>query len=120
MADTGIFATTAEVQAKVGANASTVANVEAYINQYMTEAESEINATTKQNWSDLYSGLDVDVKGLLKAAASNLAAIMVLQYDLDGASLAQFQTRLDVLRDGYSRAIKQLEKVQVRDFINSV
>ena len=40
MADTGIFATTAEVQRKVGANASTTANVEAFINQYMTEAEA--------------------------------------------------------------------------------
>ena len=37
MADTGIFATTAEVQRKVNANASSTSNVEAYINQFMTE-----------------------------------------------------------------------------------
>jgi len=56
MADTGIFATTAEVQRKVGANASTTSNVEAYINQYMTEAESYINTVTGVNYSDSYSG----------------------------------------------------------------
>ena len=70
MADTGIFATTAEVSRKAGADASATSNVEAYINQFMTEAESLINATTTFNWTDAFAGLNVDVKGLLKSAAS--------------------------------------------------
>ena len=82
MADTGIFATTAEVQRKVGENASATSNVEAYINDFMTQAESYINAVTRHNWSDDYSGLNADVKGLLKEAASNIAACYVILFDM--------------------------------------
>ncbi len=84
MADTGIFATTAEVQRKVGTGSSSTSNVEAYINDYMTQAESYINVLTGKNWSDAYTALNVDVKGVLKEAASNLAAIYVLIYDTSG------------------------------------
>ncbi len=121
MADEGIFATTAEVQAKTGAGASSVANVEAFINDYITQAESEINAATLFNWSDAYTGLDVDVKGLLKQAASNLAAIYVIQYDMSGfTSRAEAKAMIDVLRDGYLRNIGQLRDKNKQTFMNKV
>lgn len=119
MADTGIFATTAEVQRKAGANASTTSNVEAYINDFMTQAESEINVATKYNWSDNYASLNIDVKGILKEAASNLAAIYVIQYDMSGfSSRTEAETMLDVLRDGYLRAISLLRDHIAQDFMN--
>lgn|SRR3990167_1658429 len=118
MADTGIFATTAEVQYKAGANASTVSNVEAYINSFMTQAESEINSAVRFNFSDVYSTLNVDVKGLLKEAASNLAAMYVINYDLSGfSSRAEAETMLDVLRDGYLRCINLLKDKKRETFI---
>ena len=102
----GIFATTAEVQRKVGANASATSNTEAYINDFMTQAESFINVATRYNWSDAYSGLNVDVKGILKEAASNLAAMYVIIYDMSGfTSRTEAETMLDVLRDGAERCI---------------
>lgn len=82
MVDTGIFATTAEVQRKAGNLASATSKAEAYVNDFMTQAESFINVTTKKNWSDIYSTLNVDVKGILKECASNLAAIYVIQFDI--------------------------------------
>ena|SRR3990167_1487679 len=118
MADSGIFATTAEVQRKVGANASTVSNTEAYINDFMTQAESTINALTMKNWSDSYSTLNVDVKGILKEAASNLAAMYVINYDLSVFSLLmEAETRLDVLRDGFERCVKILKEDAERKFV---
>lgn len=118
MADTGIFATTAEVQRKVGAGASSVSNVEAYINDYMTQAESRINAETRFNWSDAYSSLNVDVKGLLKEAASNLAAIYVISYDLSGYfSRSEAETIIDVLYQMYKDCIKLLNDQKVRAFL---
>jgi hypothetical protein len=119
MADTGIFATTAEVQRKVGASANTTANAEAYINQFMTEAESMINDATRFNWSDAYAGLNADTKGILKAAASAMAAMLVIQYDMGGyTSLAEAQTMLNVLSWQYNQAIEQLKDAKVRDFVN--
>jgi|TARA_Y100000296_G_scaffold85616_1_gene122068 hypothetical protein len=118
MADTGIFATTAEVQRKAGANASSTSNVEAYINDFMTQAESLINAQTRTNWSDLYSGLNVDVKGILKMAASAWAAMKVINYDMSGfTSRVEAETMLDVLRDEFVNCMKTLEDMKVRQFI---
>ena len=119
MADTGIFATTAEVQMKAGANASSVSNTELYINSFIAQAESEINTATRFNWSDVYSSLNDDVKRILKEAASNLAAMYVINYDLSGfSSRYEAETMLDVLRDGYVRALSLLRDIKTRDFIN--
>ena len=119
MADTGIFATTAEVSRKAGANASSTANVEAYINDFMTQAESKINTLSQYNWSDAYSGLNADVKGILKEAASNLAAMYVIQYDMSGfSSRYEAETMLDVLYDGFLQAISLLRDIKKRDFMN--
>lgn len=121
MADTGIFATTAEVQRKAGANASSTSNVEAYINDFMTQAESEINAATKFNWSDAYSGLDADTKGILKEAASNLAAIYVIQFDMSVfTSFREAENMVNVLRDGYLRCIGILRDKNIQAFVNGV
>ena len=118
MADTGIFATTAEVQRKVGANASATSNTEAYINQYMPEAESMINTVSRYNWSDAYSGLDVDVKGILKLAASNLAAIQVINYDTDSLpTLREAENRVNILWEQYMVAIGLLKEHAQKSFI---
>src|SRR3990167_6903439 len=109
MADAGIFATTAEVQRKVGVGASSTSNAEAYINQYMTEAESFINDLTGFNWSDRYSALNVDKKGILKEAASNLAAIYVLQYDTSGiVRQREAENRINILWQRFNQCCKLL------------
>ena len=119
MADTGIFATTTEVQRKVTPFASTTSNVEAFINDYMTQAESLINVATLRNWSDDFSALNVDVKGILKMAASAKAAQMVINYDTSGFPFARgAELVLDVLEDEYRKAITELKKVAGRDAID--
>lgn len=120
MADTGIFATTAEVQYKTGVGASSTANVETYINSFMTQAESYINSVTRYNWSDAYTGLNVDVKGLLKEAASNIAAMYVINYDMSGyTSRAEAETMLDVLWSRANECIKLLQDKVNTDFVKA-
>ncbi len=119
--DTGIFATTAEVVRKAGAGASAVAVDEAYTNDFMTQAEAQINAETTKNWSDAYGTLDVDVQGVLKLAASNLAAMYVISYDMGGyTSRLEAQTMLDVLWNGYLAAIKILKEKNRQTFMENV
>jgi|SRR3990167_3891363 len=119
MADTGIFATTAEVQRKAGAGASSTSKAEAYVNDFMTQAESEINALTRYNWSDNYASLNADVKGVLKEAASNLAAIYVIVYDMSGYnSRTEAEDLINVLRDAYLRCIGILRDKKAQDFMN--
>src|SRR3990167_8903586 len=98
MADTGIFATTAEVGRKAGSGKSATSSAEAYVNDFMTQAESVINTLTRYNWSDAYATLNADVKGILKEAASNLAAIYVIQYDMSGfASRVHAEDSINIL-----------------------
>ena len=119
MADTGIFATTVEVQRKAGANASLTANTEDYINDFISQAESLINITTRHNWSDDYATLNADVKGLLKEAASNLAAIYVIQFDMtDFTSRIEAEDMINILRDGALRALSLLRDKKTQDFIS--
>lgn len=121
MVDTGIFATTAEVQRKAGAGASATSKAEAYVNDFMTQAEAEINATCRFNFSDAYSGLNADTKGVLKEAASNLAAIYVIIYDMSGYnSRIDAEDMINVLRDGYLRCIQLLKEKKAQDFIREV
>jgi len=118
MADTGIFATTAEVQRKTGAGASATSNVEAYINDYMTQVESFINTVTRYNWSDNYSTLNADVKGILKEVASNLAAIYVIIYDMSGyTSRVEAEDMINVLRDAALRGLALLRDKKTQDFM---
>ena len=118
MADTGIFATTAEIGYKAGANASATSKAEAYTNSYVGQAESRINADTLYNWSDKYAALNADVKSLLKEAASDLAAVYVITYDMSGfTSRAEAQAMIDVLIYNYAECIKILRMEANRTFV---
>ena len=118
MADTGIFCTTAEVLRKAGANASATSSAEAYTNDFVTQAESEINVMTRYNWSDAYAALDVDVKGILKEAASNLAAIYVIQYDMSGfTTRTEAEDMINILRDAYLRCLSILRDKKNQTFV---
>jgi hypothetical protein len=117
MADTGIFATTAEVGYKAGLTASATSIAEAYINSYMTQVESFINVACKYNFSDKYATLNVDVKGILKECASNLAAIYCIEYDMSGATATTLE-RLDSedkINILYKRAMDCLKILQDKD-----
>lgn len=121
MSDNGIFATTAEVQRKAGIGASAVSNVEAYINDYMTQAESFINVLTGKNWSDAYTGLNVDKKGILKEAASNLAAIYVLQYDTSGITRQrEAENRMNILWQRFLQCCKLLMITGKKEELESI
>lgn len=120
MADTGIFATTAEVERKAGAGVSSTSKGEAYVNDYMTQVESFINSFCRFNFSDAYGTLNVDTRGILKEVASNLAAIYVIQYDFSGiTSRVEGEDRINILRDAALRGLSVLRDKKTQDFINN-
>jgi len=118
MVDEGVFVTTAEVQRKVGAGAAavdTAPNDEAHINQFVAEAESLINVTVGENYSNSYSTLDVDVRDILKMAAGAKAAIMVINFDKTGYASGEANEMKNVLKDEYNMCITELRKQAGRD-----
>jgi len=119
MVYTGIFCTELEVQYKAGANASSVSVAEAFLNSFVAQAESKINVMSQFNWTDNYITLNSDVKMILTEAASNLAAMYAINYDMSGfTSRLEAQTMLDVLKDGFLEAVSVLRDIKKRDFMN--
>ncbi len=119
MADTGIFCTTAEVARKAGANASSVSVAEAYVNDYVSQAESYINVVTRNNYSDTYSTLNADVKGILKECASSLAATYVINYDMSGFTSRQEALQMiNVLWARVNICIQLLKDKKATDFVD--
>lgn len=118
MVDSGIFCTGTEVKYKCGAGVSATSSAEAYTNYFIANAESYINSVCRYNFSDNYSTLNTDTKKILNDAASNLAAVYVVMYDMSG-----YSTRIDaediinVCLDRADKAIALLKDKKVQDFI---
>jgi len=106
---------------KSGANASTYFTAgttsEARISALITQAESEVCVATRYNWIDIYGSLNVDVKYILESAVSNLAAMYVIQYGIEGYVSRSAETMLDVLHDAYIREVELLKDLKQRDFM---
>ncbi|MCK9595426.1 MAG: hypothetical protein M0R35_07115 [Candidatus Omnitrophica bacterium] len=123
MADTGIFATTAQIGYKAGVRKSATSATEAYTNFFIGQAESYINVAAGYNFSDNYSSLNVDVKYILQEAASNLAAIYVINYDMSGTAMTALQ-RIDaesmvtILYKRFQDCIDLLKTSDKTKFIN--
>lgn len=110
MAETGIFCSGAHVLRKAGAYVSVSGASQSYYNDFISQAESFINVATHYNWSDNYSGANVDVKGILTEAASNLAAIYVIQENLNGfPSRIMAEDKINVLYRRFKDCIAVLE-----------
>lgn len=89
------------------------------VDVWITEAESQINAFTRVNYTDTYSGLNDDTKKILQDVASNLAAIYAIQYDMSGyTSRIEAEDMISVLRDAAIRGLQLLRDKKVQDFIN--
>jgi len=118
MAYTGIFCTLLEFQYKAGANASATSIAEAYANSFVGQAESYINTRTLYNWTDAYATLNADIKAILTDAASSLAAIYAINYDMSGFSSRQEALiMINILWARVEECCKLLEKEANRTFV---
>lgn len=123
MTHDGIFATSDDILVKAGEGYDTGVT-EARINSLCTQVESLINCFCRYNFSDNYATLNADVKGLLTEAASNLAAIYIINYNMRGEANTGYGSRIEaedmvnILRDGALRAMMLLKDKKVVDFIN--
>jgi len=88
------------------------------IDTWITQAESEINTISLYNWTDAYAALNDDTKKILEGAASDLAAIYVINYDMSGyTSTNEAANMINVLRDQSLRKISLLRDKTRSKFI---
>jgi len=118
MPGTGIYCSGANVIRKAGEGISASGAEEIFLNDVIGQAESAINAATRKNWTDNYAALNADVKQILKEAASNLAAIYAISYDMSGySSRAEAETMLNVLKTRFDECVELLKEINVQTFI---
>ena len=118
MAYTGIFCTLLEFQYKCGANVSATSIAEAFANSFVGQAESYINTKTLYNWTDAYAALNADVKAILSDAASCLAAVYAISYNMAGfTSRQEALIMINILWARVEECCKLLEKEANRTFV---
>lgn len=110
MAHTGIFATAAQCETKMGANVAAGGKAEAFINQMCAEIESEVNNACRYNFSDNYAGLNADVRAHLQAIESAYVAIKGISYDMSGyTSRIEAEDMINILWDDLKRHMALLK-----------
>jgi hypothetical protein len=118
MAFTGIMTTEAEIDQKTGANVS-ASYTDTMKTAAVLQAESMVNCIARVNYSDTYSSLNADVKGLLNDIVSSFVAIQAISYDMSGyTSRIEAEDMINVLRDGMLRGLSILRDQKVVTFIN--
>ena len=105
---------------KAGANVnSTAAASSAIIASFCDQAESVVNVNSNYNWSDAYSGLNDDVKGVLNDAVTSLAATYLINYDMSGyTSRSEAQGMVDILLNSFNRDMATLKEQVKKDFVS--
>ena len=123
MADIGIYATNAMIQAKAGANANATSKLTTWTDVIILLCENFINVLCRKTFavdSTAFTSLPASTKYILSDAASNLAAIYVIQYDMSGlTSRGEAEDMIVVLRDAFLRDVSILRDKKVQDFVNS-
>ncbi|MFA5037479.1 MAG: hypothetical protein WC479_09935 [Candidatus Izemoplasmatales bacterium] len=115
MADTGIFATTAQVQSFVPAWASATYNTEAYINTFIAYWETYLCNLTGYDLSTNYAGLNAMMKKTLGIYVSLRCAINICDKDTTGADIRT----AEFFYDSANEQIIKLEKI-IEDKVNLI
>lgn len=97
-----------------GANSTIVASTQT-LAKWSDEAEGQLSAVTKTNWTSSYSSVTAGYKPILDDAVSDLVAMRIVSYDMSGyTSRFEATTMLDVLRDNYLRCVDALKDNDTR------
>ena len=89
------------------------------VDEWINQAESTINVRSRNNWTDTYATLNNDVKKIIEDVASSLAAINIVNYDLNSyPSRVIAEDIINIQRDIVLRGISILKDKKQQDFID--
>ncbi len=89
------------------------------VDHWINQAESVINANIRFNFTDAYGTLNADTKMILNDVASSLAAINIIQYDMNSyTTRIEAEDMVNIQRDIALRGLSILRDKKQQDFIN--
>ena len=87
---------------------------------WISGVEAFINVATRYNWSDVYSGLNADVKYILNDIGESLVANEAIKYNMAGyTSRIEAEDMINVNRDTALRGLQILRDKKSQDFTNA-
>ena len=122
MAFTGITATEAEIDQRIGSGADTN-YTDTMKTAALLAAESTVNAVCRYNYSDKYATMNVDVRYIITEVTASLVAIEGIKYNMLGLAgtainRIEAEDRVNILRDAVLRNLSILRDKRVQEFIN--
>ena len=115
------YALAASITRKAGANIDSTYNDAASLLDFGLMAEGYINVASGYNWSDWYTAYSAtypDVAGVLVDAASNFAAIYVINCNMSGfTNIQEAVSRINTLYAHLSNDIALLKEESKKDFV---
>lgn len=123
MAFTGITATEAEIDQRIGSGKDTN-YTDTMKTAALLAAESTLNAVTRYNWSDDYATMNVDVRYIITEVTASLVAIEGIKYNmlgLAGTAISRIESedRVNILRDAILRNLSILRDKKTQEFIQN-
>ncbi len=110
MADTGVFATTAQVQHFVPAWASATYNTEAFINIEDAFWETYICNVASYDFVTNYASLDADMKRILGLFTAMKGAMSIVAMDTRGAQLRDSELYFDKMTSEVTKIEAEIKK----------
>ena len=119
MAEEGTLCINADVAKFAGSNASTTANVEAYTNVYIKQAEAFVCASARYDYVTNYASVSDIGKEALREAVASYAACDVINADMSGFTSRQEAIQMvNLLWAKYIDIVKRIVKDNnYKDFI---
>jgi hypothetical protein len=118
MAVTSIMTTEGEITSKEGAGVSS-SLTDGMHDAWVLQAENSLNVFARDNFSDSYAALNVDVKSIFSDIVSSMVAIQGIAYDMSGYfSLREAEDKINILRDGIQRNMSILRDKKNQKFVN--
>lgn len=99
---------------KAGAGRNTYVSG-AYLDKFSDEAEGQINGLSRYDWVANYASVGANFKPILDDAVSDIVAMKIINFDMNGYPARQAETMLDVLRDNLLRNLEILKDDKNRE-----
>lgn len=108
--------TSGAIVAKAGANVNSTAKASgALLQQFCDEAEGFINASTRIDWIGQYASVPVNFKPILADAASSIAAIPLISWNMSGyTNRGEAEDMININHDKAARALAVLSEDNVK------
>lgn len=113
---TGTLCSLSECLNKAGVDVNSVARNEILVNEYVKQAEAEINLATRIDWVTAYPTLPPKMQKKLNKTCSSLAAMEMINYDTSVIGSLNAQRKLSLLFFQASEGIKFLNEFDQKNF----